>query len=542
MHRLPRGAVELRARRRAAELRPLSHRHRARLGRHGHRLPRVGSAARARDRDQGRAPRLRRRKGPRAADPRGPGARAAVASERLPRLRRRHRRRRSLGRDGADRRRLAARVGRAIASALLDVLLGAARGIAAAHDAGLVHRDIKPENVLVTRDGRAIVTDFGLARGEDAIDPNASTLSTDPHLTATGAIAGTPAYIAPEQLTGDPIDARVDQFAYAVMAWELLTGTKPFPIIFALRVDAVRAGVTPPPTLPKHLAAALAKAMAVVAARSVRDDARADRGDRAPGAKRPRRGEPQRSRGPIYASLAARRDDRRRDHRVAVAEAHEHVAATDHRAEADRCRRRRRRSHLPTRQSRPSSSRRRMPASRSRSQPPPVQASRCRRRARSRRQSSRRRRPADDADPPPDASRPRRSKTQPDRAEPQRSRSSKSHSHSGSRAPRCRDRDDGCVLLHPVRRRASRQGSATRPSSIGARSRTSRHETGHFMGDDIDSNIITIQGARGVVSRDAGGRGAQLRRARARRRLDGACAPIARSPTSTASPAVRRCR
>ena len=88
---------------------------------------------------------------------------------------------------------------------VLDVLLGAARGIAAAHDAGLVHRDIKPENVLVTRDGRAIVTDFGLARGEDAIDPNASTLSTDPHLTATGAIAGTPAYIAPEQLTGEPV-------------------------------------------------------------------------------------------------------------------------------------------------------------------------------------------------------------------------------------------------------------------------------------------------------------------------------------------------
>src|SRR5258708_4838322 len=86
------------------------------------------------------------------------------------------------------------------------------------------------DTVLGSGDGRAIVTDFGLARGEDKIDPNASTLSTDPHLTATGAIAGTPAYLAPEQLTGDPIDARVDQFAWAVMAWELLTGMKPFPI------------------------------------------------------------------------------------------------------------------------------------------------------------------------------------------------------------------------------------------------------------------------------------------------------------------------
>ncbi|HET9992940.1 MAG TPA: protein kinase [Kofleriaceae bacterium] len=189
--------------------------------------------------------------------------------------------------------------------AFLDVLLGAARGIAAAHDAGLVHRDIKPENVLVTRDGRAIVTDFGLARGEDIIDPNASTLSTDPHLTATGAIAGTPAYIAPEQLTGDPIDARVDQFAFAVMAWELLTGTKPFPIIIALRVDAVRAGVTPPPTLPKHLAVALSKAMAAAprdrfpTMRELIEAMEAPPRARA----RTKAGTEPRSRGPIYASL-----------------------------------------------------------------------------------------------------------------------------------------------------------------------------------------------------------------------------------------------
>jgi serine/threonine protein kinase len=149
---------------------------------------------------------------------------------------------------------------------VIDVLLGAAEGIAAAHAAGLVHRDIKPENVLVTRDGRAIVTDFGLARHEDAINPHASTLSNDPHLTATGAIAGTPAYLAPEQLLGDPIDARVDQFAWAVMAYEMLTGTKPFPIIFAVRVEAIRHGLTPPPSLPPSLAIALVRAMQAVPA------------------------------------------------------------------------------------------------------------------------------------------------------------------------------------------------------------------------------------------------------------------------------------
>jgi serine/threonine protein kinase len=144
---------------------------------------------------------------------------------------------------------------------VIATLLGAAEGIAAAHAVSLVHRDIKPENVLVTRDGRAIVTDFGLARHEDMVDVHASTVSTDPHLTATGAIAGTPAYLAPEQLLGDPIDVRVDQFAWAVMAWELLVGSRPFPIVFAVRVEAVRAGVQLPKDLPRHLGTALAKAM-----------------------------------------------------------------------------------------------------------------------------------------------------------------------------------------------------------------------------------------------------------------------------------------
>ena len=145
---------------------------------------------------------------------------------------------------------------------LLPMLLGAAEGLAAAHAADIIHRDVKPENVLVTRDRRAVVTDFGLARVEVPIDPSASTVTIQPKLTATGAIAGTPAYLAPEQLTGEPLDARVDQFAWAVMAWELLAGVRPFPIAADSRLDAILVGVKPPPRLPRHLAAPLSRALA----------------------------------------------------------------------------------------------------------------------------------------------------------------------------------------------------------------------------------------------------------------------------------------
>jgi len=153
--------------------------------------------------------------------------------------------------DGVDLRLWAAgRPAADIEAALVD----AARGLAAAHAAGLVHRDVKPENVLVTRDGRAVVTDFGLARRDDA------SVST---LTAAGVVSGTPAYLAPEQLTASPLDARVDQFAWAVMTWELLTGERPFPVEPAPRLAAIRAGVTRPRSLEPRLGEALVRALAV---------------------------------------------------------------------------------------------------------------------------------------------------------------------------------------------------------------------------------------------------------------------------------------
>src|SRR5689334_22389744 len=112
---------------------------------------------------------------------------------------------------------------------ILGAVIAAGEGLAAAHDAGLVHRDFKPENVLIGVDGRARVGDFGLARGsksgENAASPQPQTLAAD--LTRDGAIVGTPAYMAPEQARGADVDARADQYAFCVVAWESLAGARP---------------------------------------------------------------------------------------------------------------------------------------------------------------------------------------------------------------------------------------------------------------------------------------------------------------------------
>ncbi|HTJ47636.1 MAG TPA: serine/threonine-protein kinase [Kofleriaceae bacterium] len=113
---------------------------------------------------------------------------------------------------------------------IVAIYCAAGDGLAAAHEAGLVHRDFKPDNVLIGRDGRARVADFGLARAvgaqDVAIDPRESPAATT--ITRTGAILGTPAYMAPEQLAGDDVDARADQFAFCAALWEALYGARPF--------------------------------------------------------------------------------------------------------------------------------------------------------------------------------------------------------------------------------------------------------------------------------------------------------------------------
>jgi serine/threonine-protein kinase len=97
------------------------------------------------------------------------------------------------------------------------LLAQAAEGLQHAHERGVIHRDVKPSNVLIDGAGRAVVSDFGIARREGA-----------PRTTETGFVVGTWAYMSPEQRTADTITAATDQYAFGVMAFEVLTGRLPF--------------------------------------------------------------------------------------------------------------------------------------------------------------------------------------------------------------------------------------------------------------------------------------------------------------------------
>jgi predicted Ser/Thr protein kinase len=150
---------------------------------------------------------------------------------------------------------------------ILDVLLQAGRGLAAAHAAGIVHRDFKPDNVLVAP-GRVVVGDFGLSRlgGELAtlLETPGLDLSSEDKLTMTGAVVGTPAYMAPEQATGEAT-ASTDQFAYCVAAWEACFGARPFsgPTLREIREQATAGLVMRPAgkTLPRRLERALRRGL-----------------------------------------------------------------------------------------------------------------------------------------------------------------------------------------------------------------------------------------------------------------------------------------
>jgi len=178
-----------------------------------------------------------------------------------------------------------------------QAVIAAGRGLAAAHAAGLVHRDFKPHNVLRSRDGRVLVTDFGLARGlgdgETAPTAKPPAVAADPGshvpvaldltleasakpprsnsgalnatLTQPGALIGTPAYMAPEQYYGAPPDPRTDQFAFCVAAWQALTGERPFKgeTLDELRTASAAGVAGVPARLPRAIRAVLARGLAV---------------------------------------------------------------------------------------------------------------------------------------------------------------------------------------------------------------------------------------------------------------------------------------
>jgi len=102
-------------------------------------------------------------------------------------------------------------------SQVIDVAMQISQGLAKAHEAGIVHRDIKPQNILIDKDGRARIVDFGLAK-----------LKGDAKLTQAGSTLGTVSYMSPEQAQGEEVDRRSDIFSLGVMLYEMITGQLPF--------------------------------------------------------------------------------------------------------------------------------------------------------------------------------------------------------------------------------------------------------------------------------------------------------------------------
>ncbi len=165
---------------------------------------------------------------------------------------------------------------------ILRVFEAAGRGIEAAHAAGLVHRDFKPDNVMVGRDGRVRVLDFGLARparhaeaaGPGAMESSggwsgASPLSLD--LTVPGTVLGTPRYMAPEQFAGRPADERSDVYSFCVALWEAVYGVRPFVgrSLADLASRVIAGEIEEPPAragVPRWLRAVLRRGMATQAA------------------------------------------------------------------------------------------------------------------------------------------------------------------------------------------------------------------------------------------------------------------------------------
>jgi serine/threonine-protein kinase len=139
----------------------------------------------------------------------------------------------------------------------VEILAAITDGLAYAHAAGIIHRDIKPANVRILDDGSVKIMDFGIAKS----------LQTESNLTQTGITLGTSAYLAPEQIRGEPVDRRTDIFSLGILAYELLTYRKPFrgehlsTVLYKILNDTPEPIETAAPDAPPALVAAVSCAM-----------------------------------------------------------------------------------------------------------------------------------------------------------------------------------------------------------------------------------------------------------------------------------------
>lgn len=160
----------------------------------------------------------------------------------------------------------------------VEVFIQAGQGLGAAHDVGLIHRDVKPSNIILGEDGRVRVADFGLARWTESRRPapraggrEDRSRAPSSELSQTGTIAGTPAYMAPEQHEGHSGDPRVDQFGLCASLYEALYGTRPFAGADAAAIaEAARAGafeaVAQRPRVPRAIHRVVTRGLAADAA------------------------------------------------------------------------------------------------------------------------------------------------------------------------------------------------------------------------------------------------------------------------------------